>query len=78
MPSGADALGCADQQVAFGEIAIDVGREEELAVVVADGRLVAAQQLDVSRGPLRLLEDHLAGLRATGPRNTSRTARWFR
>ena len=44
------ALGCALEQVALGEVALDAGREEELSVVVADDRLEAAQQIEVGRG----------------------------
>ena len=42
------ALGRPDQQVALGEVAVDGGREEQLAVVVADDR---ARRPAAGRGP---------------------------
>ena len=71
-------LGRTQQKVALRQVAVDVRREEQLAVVVTDHGLVRAQEILIGTQALSFGEDHAPSRRESGARNTSLTARWFR
>ena len=65
-------------KIAFGDVWLDGGREEQLAGRVADDRLVGAQELEIGRHS----PSAPRGVGADGPGsprpNAARTAGWFR
>ena len=72
------ALLRAHEQVAFRDVWLDGGREEQLTGRVADDRLVGAQELEIGRHS----PSAPRGVGADGPGsprpNAARTAGWFR
>ena len=66
------------EEVAFGQVRLDGGREEQLPLGVLDHRLVGAQELEIGRHSPSAPRGVAARSAGSSRPNTARTAGWLR